>query len=84
MTQETKLKLSIGTAVSIITMISIGIASFYGSKAESKAYTDAQVQSVSDESRSRDIQVFKDISDMKVMIARIDQILIERFGHPKP
>lgn len=83
MTQETKLKLSIGTAITILTMIVVGVGSFYGSQAESKAYTDTKVQALSDEAQRRDVKIFQDISDIKVMMGRIDQILIERFGHPK-
>lgn len=83
MTQETKLKLKIGTFVTIIGVVISAIVAFSGALAGSRSYTDTKVKELRDEYVLNQKDVQDKLYEINADVRAIKTIVIDKFGQPK-
>lgn len=76
-------KFEIGVIVTIIMLSSGVVSSYFTGIASSKEYTDMKISKAQDLNDKKIEQIQTDMEDMKVDVAVIKQILVQRFGSPR-
>lgn len=78
-----KLRFTLSTLMGFVVIIGGVCAAFFGSQASSKSYTDDQVRSLRTEAFEQDRCFQKDLEEIRVKTAVIEEILVQKYGRPK-
>jgi len=76
------MKLGLSTLIAVLVLVASVIGAHYKGIADSKDYTDKQVQKVEDEIKEEQKDIKKNVDEMKVDVAVIKQILLKKYGDP--
>lgn len=75
-------KLKLSTVITIISAVTVILATYFTGQAQSKAYTDNKIEGVRSDLSIEIKNVLNELTEIKIMTARTDQTILERFGRP--
>ena len=77
------IRLRMGTVLIGIGLMGGIVASHFIGLASTKAYTDQRIEKTEEKSSRQNREILEDLTEMKVKLGKIEQILIERYGQPR-
>ena len=81
--QNGRVKLNIGTLITLIVLTSSIVGTHYMGIAQSREYTDIKVEKTESELRQDQNDLKEEVIKMQVDMATVRQILVNAYGEPK-
>lgn len=78
-----RIKINPSLLISLLVLTGSVVASYFGGLAQSRDYTDQQIQQKTQELAKEQIKIKEDVSQVKTDVAVIKQILVQAYGAPK-